>query len=88
MLPVITLEGSLRDLDVKVKSRGFFIHKRINYGYHVRLCQVGAISIKGTFSNSTLVPCVSVKMREKHRCICGTKFAAIHLGQIVCACLP
>ena len=64
-------------------SRGFFIDKRINSGYHVWLCQVGAISNKeGTFSNSlpSLVPCVSVKMGEKRRGVCGTKFVAMHLG--------
>ena len=29
----------------------------------------------------SLVPCVSVKMEEKRRGVCGTAFVAMHLGQ-------
>ena len=40
-----------------------------------------SVSKKGPSPNlPSLVPCVTVKMGEKHRCVYGTKFVAMHLG--------
>ena len=74
--------GFLKRFGCWGKSRGFFIDKRNNSGYHVWLCQVGAISIKeGTFSNSTFLSTLCISENGgKRRGVCETMFVAMHLG--------
>ena len=77
-----SFEGSLRDLDVVVRIGDFSLTNELTLGTLSGSAKlVLSVSKKGYSSTlHSLVPCVSVKMREKRRGVCGTKLAAMYLG--------
>ena len=79
------LKGSLRDLDVEVRVGDFSLTNELTLGTMPGSAHlVLSVSKKGLSpSLPSLVPYLSVKMGEKRRGVCGTKFVAMELGQTV-----
>ena len=79
---VFLLQGSLRDLNVEVRVGDFLLTNEVTLGTMSGSAKLVLSVSKNGLSPTlpSLVPCVSLKMGEKHKGACGTKFAAVHLG--------
>ena len=67
------LEGSLRDLNVEVRAGDFSLKKELTLGTMSGSAKLVLLVSKTGLSPTlpSLVPCVSLKMGEKHkRCLC------------------
>ena len=75
------LEGSLRNLFIEVRVGNFSLTNELTQGTMSGPAKLVLSAQKKGLSPTlpSLVPCVSVKMGEKHRGVCGTKFVAMHL---------
>ena len=73
---VFLLEGSLKDLDVEIRVSDFSLTNELTLG-----TMSGSAKLVNQYQTlPSLVPCVSVKMGEKHKGVCGTWFVVMHLG--------
>ena len=75
------LEGSLTDLDVEVRVEDFSLTNQLTLGTMSGSAKlVLSVSKKGRSPTlPSLVTCVLVKMGEKCKGVCGTKFVTMHL---------